>query len=888
MNMKKFLSFLCTALLVIAASHLARASFFSGDWVSLSSDAPNTVRAVITSEVEKVTAYSTLEEGEAKNRALQEEKEREDSATKTIIAELTNRFIQAKRTRDTISSRFAEKTNELEDYRKNLQTLSMQIQNLDSQNERSEKEIATQQEHLKKTLKTEKQGEALTAVIHTQGIRDKLYDLNRRADELSVPELVSFMGASIKSYTEVVGGVLSQDFIRSVSEGTAKPVNEEPVRIQLDVSNSGTKYLRVKRYELYPFQESGEAMKSSGTVAEKESVVIVSSIADLERLLSLNGYQIARYDTSRIRKLIEEVAQVNRLQNESLKDVIAAIQERITKQRAKIAEAKGDKERDIAKKLRVEETTNLLAKEWAIQKGLKEKAEAELAIVQEQLFEKKRVSDTIILKFALQASKGGQSPAEASIEAIIDKLDEVKNEARVQHSRETVEVTNSQLSAYEQQQRSTEARVTAVRLIAFTNEGSNGVRIRVAFRVRTVMSEVSGVTAAVPSSRPALLPASLQQKPDLKQAVAPDTVQKKGKKGRKEKKDPAKPVTIPGNLQASPPTSAKEQFADNKPVEERVPETSKTVAEHASATEAKPSEAPTSSVSEPFKSLTQHSNDVQSVTFSSDGSRAASGDRDNTVIVWDAHTWTPFATLKGHKHNVQALIFNSKGRQLTSGAKDQTVIIWDLATQKPLRTIKTDKDVTSIAYNPSGTHLAIGGKTNEIAIWDVASGTKSRTLKSGNDVFTLTYSPNGKLLAAAGKEKSVRLWNLAGTEEGRILEGHRNEISSLAFTPDGEYLASGGGDKSIIIWNVANGSVHKKLEGHTEKIVALVVTRDGRRLISADSQRSGGTIIIWDMKSGTILKRMMTQKKIEYMSLSPDGRLALVGSGKTLQVYRLD
>lgn len=876
MNLKQCLQFLCAALLAIAVSHMAQAASVSSGWVSLSSDSPDMVRSVITSEVEKVTGYATIEEGETRNRALLEEKEREDTASKAVIVELTNRFIQAKRVRDSISSRFAEKTSELEDYRKNIQTLTMQIQNLDSQTDRSEKEIATQQEHLKKTLKTEKQGEALTAIIHTQGIRDKLYDLNRRADELSVPVLVNYMGTSIQSYTEVIGGVLSQDFIRSVSEGTAKPVNEEPVRIQLDVTNTGTKYLRVKRYELYPFQESGEAKRAGADTAEKGAVVIIRSIADLEQLLSRNGYQIARYDTSRIRKLIDEVAQVNRLQNETLKDTITGIQERITNQRAKIAEARGDKELDLAKRTRVDETTRRLATELATLKGTKEKAEAELAVVQAQLLEKKRVSETIILKFALQASKGGQSPAEASIEAIIDKLDEVKNEARVQHSRETVEVTSSQLTAYEQEQRSTEARVTAVRLIAFTNEGSNGVRVRVAFRVRTVMSENGQLPSASP--RVTLPPSPRQQKPGLKQPAAADTGQKKGKKG---KKVPAKPI-IPDTLPTPPP--AKDQLADSTPVED-----TGFIAEPPRAPEPrKPSEAPTPSTGAPVKSLTQHSKDIESVTFSSDGTRAASGDRDNTVIVWDAHTWTPMATLKGHRNNVQALAFSPKGRQLASGAKDQSVIIWDLARQKPLRTIKTDKDVTSLAYNPAGTHLAIGVKSNEITIWDVASGTKSLTLKSGNDVLALAYSPNGKLLATAGKEKVVRLWNLAGSKEGRILEGHRDDITALAFTPDGGYLVSAGGDKSIIIWNVANGSLQKRLEGHQEKILALAVTRDGRRLISADNQRSGGTIIVWDLKNGSIVKRMVTQQKIEYMSLSPDGRHALVGSDKTLLVYSLD
>jgi hypothetical protein len=863
MYTKKILQVFSAALSVIVVSHFAMAAAVSGGWVSLSSDSPENVRSVISSEVEKVTGYSTIEDGEAKNRALLDEKEREDSATKAAIAELTTSFIQAKRVRDSVSSRFAEKTTELEDYRKNVQTLTLQIQNLDSQNERSEKEIATQQEHLKKTLRTEKQGEALTAVIHTQGIRDKLYDLNRRADEISMPELVSLMGFSIQSYTEVVGGILSKDFIRSVTEGTAKPVNEEPVRIQLDVTNTGTKYLRVKRYELYPFQESGLSKKSAGESAEKGGVVVISTIADLEKLLSNNGYQIARYDTSRIRKLIDEVNQVNRLQNDALKDAITTIQERITNQRAKIAEVRGDKERDLAKRERIDENTKRLATELASLKAVKEKAEGDLATVQAQLLEKKRVSETIILKFALQASKGGQSPAEASIEAIIDKLDEVKNEARVQHSRETVEVSSGQLTAVEQEQGSTEARVTGVRLIAFTNEGSNGVRVRVAFRVRTVMSEVERppVARVVPPPSPRL------QKQDQKKAAVADPGQKKGKKGKKESPKPVAPdIPLPV---AEPP-------ADVLPVENVAPEPQK------------PTEAPRLSAGEPATTLTQHTSDVKSVVFSKDGSKAASGDRDNTVIVWNANTWTPTATLKGHRNNVQALTFNVNGRYLASGAKDKAVIIWDLSSQKPLKTIDADKDVTALAYNPAGLQLAVGVSSKDITIWNAASGAKLTTFKSGNDVHTLAFSPNGKLLASGGKEKVVRLWNLASGKEEQVLSGHNNDILSLAFTPDGKNLVSGGSDKNIIIWNVANASIQKKLEGHEEKIVALAVTHDGRRLISADSKRSSGTIIIWDLKNGSIISKIKTQKKIECMSVSPDGRQALVGSDKLLLVYRLD
>ncbi len=361
------------------------------------------------------------------------------------------------------------------------------------------------------------------------------------------------------------------------------------------------------------------------------------------------------------------------------------------------------------------------------------------------------------------------------------------------------------------------------------------------------------------------------QKAEPKQAASANTRPRKGKKK--------------GSAKSAANDKSQPQPADNRPPAETVPETPQRVPEQPVA---KISDPTAFMLIEPATTLALHSKDILSVAFSSDGSRAASGDRDNTVIVWDARTWTPTATLKGHSNNVQALAFAGKGRQLASGANDQSVIIWDLAAQHSRRTFKTEKSVTSLSYSPGGTHLAIGSKSNETSILDVNSGGRTRTLRSDNDILTIAYSPNGKMLAGGGKEKSVRVWSLTGNGEARILEGHRNDISSLAFTPDGGYLVSGGDDKSIIIWNLATYSIHKMLEGHQDKVIAVAVTRDGRRLLSADSQRSEGTIIVWDLKSGSIIKRIRTNKKIRCISFSHDGSMALVGSDKSMLVYRLD
>jgi len=93
------------------------------------------------------------------------------------------------------------------------------------------------------------------------------------------------------------------------------------------------------------------------------------------------------------------------------------------------------------------------------------------------------------VKNALTPPKGGQTGEDAAIETMIDKYDEVKGEARIQHSRAATTVENFQVTDMTDTRAVTEARITALRLIAFLNEADNDVRVKVAFRVRTVLSD---------------------------------------------------------------------------------------------------------------------------------------------------------------------------------------------------------------------------------------------------------------------------------------------------------------------------------------------------------------------------------------------------------------
>jgi WD40 repeat protein len=70
---------------------------------------------------------------------------------------------------------------------------------------------------------------------------------------------------------------------------------------------------------------------------------------------------------------------------------------------------------------------------------------------------------------------------------------------------------------------------------------------------------------------------------------------------------------------------------------------------------------------------------------------------------------------------------------------------------------------------------------------------------------------------------------------------HDEGVTCLAFHPNGRWLASGSDDDTVIIWNLQTNEIHRRLR-HDADVNTVSFSKDGTRLASADAD---GVVKIW-------------------------------------------
>ena len=209
-----------------------------------------------------------------------------------------------------------------------------------------------------------------------------------------------------------------------------------------------------------------------------------------------------------------------------------------------------------------------------------------------------------------------------------------------------------------------------------------------------------------------------------------------------------------------------------------------------------------------------HTLEVNSVNFSADSSRLASGSRDRHSKVWSVPGEQMLTDVYLSTDMILSTALSSNGTYLATGGDNGRLCIWRVSDGSIYWQLSVIYgSIYATAFSPDGVHFADSRTEYEAYIRKASNGAFVLRVDHGTTVNSITFSPDGALLASGGNDDIARITRLADTNTLFTLTGHSADVISVDFSPDGSLLLTGAADGTSRLWNITNGACVRVIEG---------------------------------------------------------------------------
>ena len=278
---------------------------------------------------------------------------------------------------------------------------------------------------------------------------------------------------------------------------------------------------------------------------------------------------------------------------------------------------------------------------------------------------------------------------------------------------------------------------------------------------------------------------------------------------------------------------------------------------------------------------------IYSVAMTREGRWAACG-RANQIALYDLAT-RQFSTRlcdaalppgTAHRALVQSLAFSPDGNRLASGSFRE-VKIWR-QEGGPSTTLPADPALGAVlsVLTADGEQVVSADQTGSLVIRDTKTGGTVKKIADVNKsgIKLLTLSSDGSKALVYGTDATLSLWNL---QEGKSLASNAGVtgLSAATWTSDGISIVTASEDKTLRIWSLPmDGRMEfptpRELATAPTNVISLVAGSVADRVLSAGQD---GKVLVWSLAESKVVQEINSPGLL-CMGLSKDGKQLATGA----------